>query len=111
MEKIAMNNIDFSSPAFIIGVVVVVVLIVVAIAVAINMEKKKTARLRSQFGPEYDLALSETGSRKKAEQALHSRLRRIEQLKIRDLTIAERDRYAMEWETLQSRFIDHPRGS
>lgn len=106
-----MNNIDFSSPAVIIGAVVVVVLIAVAIAVVVNLEKKKTERLRTQFGPEYDLALSETGSRKKAEEALHSRIKRIEHLQIRDLTGAERDHFMVEWETVQSRFIDHPRGA
>jgi hypothetical protein len=110
-ETIAMNNIDFSSPAVVVGVVVVVVLIAVAIAVAVNMEKKRTERLRSQFGPEYDLLLSETGSRKKTEAELLSRIKRMEHLKIRELTVAERDRYAMEWEMLQSRFIDHPRGT
>jgi hypothetical protein len=110
-ETIAMNTIDFSSPGFILGVVVVVVLIAVAIAVAVNLEKKRTERLRSQFGPEYDLVLSETGSRKKAEQALYARVKRMEHLKIRELTVAERDRYAMEWEMLQARFIDHPRGT
>jgi hypothetical protein len=106
-----MNQIDFSSPAVIIGVVVVVLLIAVAIVVILEQRKKKTARLRSQFGEEYDLAVSEAGSRKRAEESLHSRIKRIEHLKIRDLTITERDRYLTEWETVQSHFIDHPRGA
>ena len=107
----AMNNIDFSNPVVIIGLVVVLVLIAVAIAVIVNLQKKKTERLRSRFGPEYDLALRESGSRKKAEEALHGRVQRIEQLKIHELSLVERDRYVAEWETVQSRFIDHPRGA
>jgi hypothetical protein len=105
------SNLNFSNPAVIIGAVVVVVLIAVVIAVIVNAQKKKTERLRSRFGPEYDLALRESGSRKKAEEALHGRVQRIEQMKIHDLTIVERDRYQAEWETVQSRFIDHPRGA
>ena len=105
------STFNFSNPAFIVGVVVVVVLIAVAIAVIVNAQKKKTERLRSRFGPEYDLALRESGSRKKAEETLHGRVQRIEQMKIHDLSLVERDRYVAEWETVQSRFIDHPRGA
>jgi hypothetical protein len=105
------SNINFTSPAMIIDVVVVVVLIAVAIAIAVNVEKKKTARLRSRFGPEYDVAVRDAGSRKRAELALRERIKRIEDLKIRDLTGAERERYLVEWEAVQSRFIDHPRGA
>jgi hypothetical protein len=106
-----LSNIDYSSPAFIIGVVVVVVLIAAAIAVVVNLQKQKTAKLRSRFGTEYDLAVREAGSRKKAEEALHARCKRIEHLKIRDLTVAERQRYLAEWDTVQARFLDHPRGA
>lgn len=105
------TSIDFSSPAVIVGSLVVVALIVVAIVVAVEMKKKRTARLRAQFGPEYDLVLAEAGSRKRAEEALNARVKRMHDLKLRDLTIAERDRYLSEWSTVQSRFIDHPRGA
>jgi hypothetical protein len=113
-ERITMNtdaikNIDFTSPAVLIGAVVVLLLIAVAIAVAADLKKKKTARLRSRFGAEYDLALSETGSKKKAEETLHSRVSRIEKLKFRDLPIAEREHFLSAWGTVQSRFVDNPR--
>lgn len=106
-----MSNVDFSSPAVIIGIVVVVALIGVAIGVIVNLEKKKSARLRDRFAAEYDLAVEETGSRKKAEEALESRIKRMELLKIRELTAAERARFLIEWEMVQSRFVDHPRGA
>jgi len=104
-------HLDFSSPAVIIGAVVLVALICVGIFVAVDMQRKKTAKLRSRFGPEYDRLLRETGSRKKTEEILGARLKRIEVLKIRDLTAVEHDRYLSEWELVQSRFIDHPRGA
>jgi hypothetical protein len=111
MNTDAIKNIDFTSPAVVIGAVVVLLLIAVAIAVVVDMQKKRTARLRSRFGMEYDLLLSETGSRKKTEEMLNARVKRVESLKIRDLTLAERVRYLAEWQILQSRFVDHPRGS
>jgi hypothetical protein len=104
-------NINFASPAVIIGAVVLVLLIAVGIAVAVGLQKKKTAQLRSRFGAEYDLLLQDTGSRKKTEEALSARVKRVEVLKIRDLTGVERNRYLSEWELVQSRFIDHPRGA
>jgi hypothetical protein len=104
-------NIDYTNPAVIVGAVVVVLLIVAAIAVVTIQQKKKSALLRTRFGPEYELAVQEAGSRKKAEQALHSRVKRVEQLKIREVTGAERERYLGEWGAVQSRFIDNPRGT
>jgi hypothetical protein len=95
----------------IIGIVVVVAVIAVVIAVIVNVEKRKSARLRSRFGEEYDLVLRETGSRRKADAVLESRVKRIEHLKIRDLTEAERARYLVQWQDVQVRFIDHPRGA
>jgi len=106
-----MNSIDFSNPLVIVGIVVVVLLIAAGVAVVVNQQRKKSAELRSRFGPEYEVALHETGSKKKAEEALHSRIVRIEHLKIRDLTNVERDRYVAEWDMVQTRFIDHPRGA
>ena len=105
------RNIDFSSSAVIIGLAVVVALVAVVIVVAVEMKKKRTARLREQFGPEYDVAVAQASSRKQAEEALHARVKRMHDLKIRDLTVAEQDRYVSEWSTVQSRFIDHPRGA
>jgi lipopolysaccharide export LptBFGC system permease protein LptF len=100
-----MMNMDFTSPAVMIGAVVAVLLIATAIAVVAIQQKKKSALLRTRFGPEYELAVREAGSRKKGEEALHARVKRVEQLKIRDLTVAERDRYLREWEAVQLHFI------
>jgi len=111
MNTDAIRNIDFTSPAVLIGAVVVLLLIAVAIAVAVDLKKKRTARLRSRFGVEYDLVMIEAGSRKKAEQILNARVKRIELLKVRELDLAQRRRYLAEWQMLQSRFVDHPRGA
>jgi hypothetical protein len=104
-------NFDFSNPTVIIATIAVVVLILVAVALAVHQSRKRTADFQRRFGPEYDLALREHGARSKAEANLLARVKRVERFKIRDLTAAERERYLSEWETVQSRFVDHPRGA
>jgi hypothetical protein len=106
-------NFNFSDPNVIIVVSVVVLLIVLAIVMAVVKQrgKRRTEELRRRFGSEYDLALREFGSRRKAEAALLARIQRVERMTVHLLTDAERTRFLTEWETIQSRFIDHPRGA
>lgn len=103
-----------SSNPMVIGVLCLVVLIVVLAVVWVvvrNRNRRRTEELRARFGPEYELALREYGSRAKAEAALEERVNRVERLNIRPLTEQEREQYLAEWETIQARFIDHPRGA
>jgi len=104
-------NIDYHSPAFMIGVVVVLLAIAVVIALVVDRRRKTTLSLRNRFGSEYDYCLRESKARNKAEADLQGRIQRVNQLKIRELTGSERARFVAEWDAVQSRFIDHPRGS
>lgn len=106
-------NFDMSEPAVVIGVSAVGLLILLAIVFAIlrQRNRKTTEALRSRFGPEYDLALREYGSRRKAEAKLLERVNRVKLMEVRQITLAERNRYLTEWDSVQSRFIDHPRGA
>jgi hypothetical protein len=106
-------NFNMSDPDIIIGAVAIVLLIVIAIVYAVmqRANKKRTAELRRRFGPEYDLALREYGSRRKAEAQLFDRLDRVKGMKVRPLTLEERDRFVAEWDSVQARFIDHPRSA
>ena len=106
-------NLDFSNPA-VVGVVCVVALVIVlAVVWAVTKQRnqRRTEELRARFGPEYDLALREYGSRAKAEAALLTRVNRVKSMTIRPLSEPERDRFLAEWEAIQARFIDHPRGA
>lgn len=106
-------NLDFSNPV-VVGVVGAVALVIVLAVVWVAVRRRnqrRTAELRARFGPEYDLALREYGSRAKAEAALLDRVNRVSQKTIRPLSEAERERYLAEWEGTQGRFIDHPRGA
>lgn len=107
-----MNNfhIDFTNPAVLIGAVVVVLIIVALIAFAVARGRKRSAALRQQFGTEYDLAVQQHGANK-AEAALLDRVHRVERFKLHDLTLTERERFTAQWEAVQLRFVDHPRGA
>ena len=108
-----MNHVDLSNPV-VIGVIAVVALVIVLAVVSVVMRKRnrrRTEELRARFGSEYDLALREYGSRSRAEAALVERVHRVSGMTIRPLSETDRERFLSEWESIQARFIDHPRGA
>ena len=100
-----------TDPRLIIGIVALVVIIAVVAVILVQARRKKTERLRARFGSEYERTVLERGSERNAQAALAAREERVEHLKIHDLAPAERERFLTEWQTVQSRFVDHPRGS
>ena len=90
--------------AIVIAAIVVVVLIAWAVA-----RNRRTAALKSRFGPEYDRTLREKGGSAEAEAALLKRQKRVEKFKIRDLTADEREGFVTEWRMVQARFVDDPK--
>ena len=104
-------QINPSDPRLIIGLVVFVVILAIVIAVVVAQRKKNTERLRNRFGSEYDRTVLERGSERSAQAALAAREERVNALHIRDLAPAERERFLTDWQVVQSRFVDHPRGS
>jgi len=100
-----------NDPRLIIGIVALVVIIAVVVAVIAYQRKKKAEHLRTRFGSEYDRTVLERGSERNAQAALAAREERVNSLKIHDLAPAERDRFVNEWQVVQSRFVDHPRGA
>jgi hypothetical protein len=65
----------------------------------------------AKFGPEYERAVQKHGSERKAQAKLADRQERVEKLKIRDLDPPERERFSKHWESVQSRFVDSPKGA
>ncbi len=98
---------DTQSPA----VIILIVLLVVAIALAawFFIQKNRTQKLKSQFGPEYDKAVGESRSRARAEAELQARVKRTEAFQIRPLSREDTVRFADAWRTEQSLFVDNPR--
>jgi hypothetical protein len=95
---------------FVLAVVVVAALIAIAVIYLRNQSAAR-ARLRQRFGPEYERAVHEQGSERRAAAQLADREDRVERFNIRDLEPAERERFANQWNALQLRFVDSPRGT
>lgn len=104
-------NLNLLDPKLIALAVAVVLVIVVAFALYMRKRRSTTAELRDRFGPEYDRAVRQHGSERKAEAKLADRETRVDMLKIRDLDPAERERYLSQWQAVQSRFVDYPKGA
>jgi len=104
-------NINPMDPKLIALAVVVVLAIVVAVALYMRRRRNTTTGLKNRFGPEYDRAVKQHGSERKAEAKLADRETRVDMLKIRDLDSTERERYLAQWQAVQSRFVDYPKGA
>jgi hypothetical protein len=98
-------------PMFIMLAGVVVLVIAVLAWLYVQKRRSTTAGLRQKFGPEYERAVQKHGSERKAEAKLADRQDRVEKLSIRDLDPLERERFSTQWESVQSRFVDSPRGA
>jgi hypothetical protein len=91
---------------------IVVGVIIVAIAAWLSHRKRRTERLRTQFGgAEYDRAVKEDGSRRLAEAGLKERNERVESLPIRALAPGDQARFVESWRRIQARFVDGPGGA
>ena len=97
-------------PAWAWILIIVGAAIVVLIAVA-AWKARRTKTLQQTFGPEYDRVTAGTESKREAEAELTERQERHEELDIRPLTPAARDRYLSRWEEVQARFVDDPGGA
>jgi hypothetical protein len=91
--------------------VAVIVLVAVLAWLYARRRRTTTAGLRQRFGSEYERAVHEHGSERRAEAQLADREKRVERLKIRDLDPTERERFSGQWHALQSRFVDDPKGA
>jgi hypothetical protein len=92
---------------------ILIVCLVLAIGAALWMyvQKKRTQKLRSKFGPEYDKAVSEHRDRGRAESELQKRATRVAKFNIHPLKAEERSRYSEDWRREQSLFVDDPRAA
>jgi hypothetical protein len=104
-------QLNSNDPRLIVGIIAVLVIIAIVVAIVVYERKKKAERLQTRFGSEYDRTVVERGSERNAVAALAAREERVNSLHIRDLAPAERERFLNEWAVVQSRFVDHPRGS
>jgi hypothetical protein len=104
-------NSNLLDPKLIAFAAVVILLITGLVLVYVRKRRSTTADLRQKFGTEYERAVREHGSERKAQVKLAAREKRIETLNIRDVDPTEREHFATRWESLQSHFVDSPKGA
>jgi hypothetical protein len=83
----------------------------IGIAVWMYIQKERTQKLRSKFGPEYDKAIAGHRDRGHAESELQKRAERVAKFNIQPLKAEDRSRYTEDWRREQSRFVDDPRAA
>jgi hypothetical protein len=102
-------NMNLMDPRLIALAAAVIVIIALSAWLYARKRRVTTAVLRQKFGPEYDRAVLTHGS--KAEAKLADREKRMEKLNIRELDLGEHERYSKQWQAVQSRFVDSPKGA
>jgi hypothetical protein len=98
-------------PAWVWVLIAVAVVAVLALVVWQAVARRRTGQLRQQFGPEYDRTVDTAQSKRDAEAELQSREERRQQLEVRPLSQAARDRYLQSWQSVQAQFVDDPRAA
>lgn len=88
----------------ILGVVVFAVIVLLAMAA----RWRSGVKLQERFGPEYDREVAARGNEREARRHLREVANRRDQLDIRQLDAAARDRYTERWQAVQTDFVDQP---
>jgi hypothetical protein len=97
-----------SSSVLVIGIMVA---IFVVIAIAVIVKNLRSQRLKTRFGPEYNRAVEETGSKTEAEAKLEKLTKRVQNFKINELPPAARADFVAAWQKIQGRFVDDPKSA
>src|SRR5271156_2163655 len=89
------------------AIIVIVIVVILAAAAVVAASELRRARMRRQFGPEYDRMAKELG-RRKADAELAARQRRAAELGIHPLTEEQQASYAGDWTAVQDGFVAAP---
>lgn len=89
-------------------IAIAVAVLAIVFGIFMYVQKQRTSRLRSKYGPEYERLVDQYGNQRKAEEDLAHRERRVQKLHIRDLDRREVDHFASAWQEQQARFVDSP---
>jgi hypothetical protein len=94
--------------AWVLIVIIVAALLVIGFVAWTLGTKRRTERLQSRFGPEYERTVEQAESRKEAESELSARMKRRRELEIQPVSPETAERYTVEWRDVQARFVDQP---
>jgi sRNA-binding protein len=94
-----------STTAWVVIAVIVVAIVVIA---ALLWTSARRRNLQQRFGPEYERQVARHSDRSAAERELRQREQRHAELKIRELSDAERQHYVQQWHQVQASFVEDP---
>lgn len=85
-----------------------VAVLIVAGLVARGVRRSRSETLQEKFGGEYDRAVHEHGSRKKAERDLIERTEQVKKYNIVPLSASDADRFRRDWTKVEQHFLERP---
>ena len=88
--------------------IAVLVLIVLAVVGWSLSRRRRSARLKEHFGPEYERTVGEVGEPRAAEAELLEREKKRKKLDIVELTPGARQEHTATWLRVQAEFVDDP---
>jgi hypothetical protein len=94
-----------------VAIIVAVVVVIVGAIIAVYFQRRRSEKLRTRFGPEYERSIAESGDRRRAEAQLEKRAERVEKYHLRSLTAEDRSRFTEQWDRVQAHFVDAPAGA
>jgi hypothetical protein len=96
------------------GILIAILVVIVVLGVVGGWalgRRKRSARLKEHFGPEYERTVGELGEQRAAEADLLAREKKHDKLDITDLTPEARREHAATWRKVQTEFVDAPQES
>jgi hypothetical protein len=99
------------STGVIVAIVLLALLALAAVGFVLYSRQQRKARLRENFGPEYERTVQESGGTGQAEKELEAREKRIEKLHIEELSPDQQHDFADRWRAAQAHFVDDPSGA
>lgn len=85
--------------------------LVIAVLVVMLMRARAISSARNRFGREYHRTVKEAGGRHKAATLLHQREKRVEKIKLHQISGDVREAFDARWAQAQAGFIDSPLGA
>jgi hypothetical protein len=92
-------------------VIAAAVVIVILLVAVMWWRRARRRRLHHRWGPEYARTVDNSGGRRKGERELRSRESEHDDVELRPLSAAQRNRYTAQWRDLQQRFVDRPQAA
>ena len=92
-------------------IAIVVGVLVLAVVGWLVWQRQRSEQLRARYGPEYDRTVTQLGDQRLAESELLKRQQRVAALEIRALSPEQLNGYVQQWKTVQTRFVDDPKGA